>query len=81
MSAVREALVLPLIFLTVTLLAGARLGAGVALAPPSLFTLVLATMLLAALVRSGVPRSGSPATSCCLMQRSMTFAPAFSVSS
>lgn len=53
MSAIREALVLPLIFLTVALLAGARLAAGVALAPPSLFTLVLATMLVAALVRSG----------------------------
>ncbi len=53
MSAAREAIVLPLLFLTVTLLAGARLGAAVALAPPSLFSLVLATMLLAALVRGG----------------------------
>lgn len=53
MSAFREALVLPLIFLTVTLLAGLHLGAGVALAPPSLFSLVLGTMLVAALVRSG----------------------------
>lgn len=53
MSAVREAFVLPLIFLTVTCLAGLRLGAGVALVPPSLFALVLATMLLAALVRGG----------------------------
>ena len=34
MTAIREAFVLPLIFLTVTLLAGVRLGAGVALAPP-----------------------------------------------
>ena len=53
MSAIREAVVLPLIFLTVTLMAGVQLGAGVALTPPSLFTLVLGTMLLAALVRSG----------------------------
>jgi hypothetical protein len=53
MSATREALALPLLFLTVTLLAGARLGATVALVPPSLFSLVLATMLLAALIRSG----------------------------
>jgi hypothetical protein len=53
MSAVREALVLPLIFLTVTLLAGVQLGRTVTLVPPSLFTLVLGTMLLAALVRSG----------------------------
>src|SRR6185436_3133562 len=53
MTAFREAFVLPLIFLTVALLGGVRLGTGVALAPPSLFTLVLATMLIAALVRSG----------------------------
>jgi hypothetical protein len=53
MTAIREAFVLPLIFLTVTLLGGVHLGARVALAPPSLFALVLGTMLLAALVRSG----------------------------
>lgn len=53
MSAIREALVLPLVFLSVTLLAGVQLGARVALVPPSLFALVLGTMLLAALVRSG----------------------------
>jgi hypothetical protein len=52
-SAIREAVVLPLIFLTVTLLAGVQLGTGVALVPPSLFSLVLGTMLLAALIRSG----------------------------
>jgi hypothetical protein len=52
-TATREAFVLPLIFLTVTVLAGLRLGAAVALEPPSLFALVLGTMLLAALVRSG----------------------------
>ena len=53
MSAVREAVVLPLMFLTVALLAGVQLGPAVALVPPSLFSLVLATMLIAALVRSG----------------------------
>jgi hypothetical protein len=53
MSAIREALVLPVVFLTVTLLSGVQLGTGVALVPPSLFALVLGTMLLAALVRSG----------------------------
>jgi hypothetical protein len=53
MSAAREAVVLPMIFLTVTLLAGVQLGPRVALVPPSLFALVLGTLLLAALVRSG----------------------------
>jgi len=53
MSAIREAIVLPLLFLTVILLGGVRLGAGVALVPPSLFSLVLGTMLVAALVRGG----------------------------
>ena len=53
MSALREAVVLPLLFLTVTLLAGAQIGTDVVLAAPSLFALVLATMLIAALVRGG----------------------------
>ena len=53
MSAVREAIVLPFLLLTVALLAGADIGTGVALVPPSLFSLVLATMLIVALVRSG----------------------------
>lgn len=52
-QAAREAVLLPMIFLTVTLLAGLHIGPRVALAPPSLFALVLGTMLLAALVRSG----------------------------
>lgn len=52
-QAAREAVLLPIVFLTVTLLAGVQLGPGVALVPPSLFALVLGTMLLAALVRSG----------------------------
>jgi hypothetical protein len=52
-SAVREAIVLPFLLLTVALLAGAHIGTTVALVPPSLFSLVLATMLIVALVRSG----------------------------
>lgn len=53
MTALREAIVLPLLLLTIALVAGARLDARVTLEPPSLFSLVLATMLLVALVRSG----------------------------
>jgi hypothetical protein len=53
MSAVREAFVLPLIFLTVALLGGFEPGGNVAWTGPSLFSLVLALMLLGALVRSG----------------------------
>jgi len=53
MTALREAVVLPLLFLTIALVAGAHIDTRVALVPPSLFSLVLATMLIAALVRSG----------------------------
>lgn len=53
MTAVREAVVLPVLLLTIALVAGLRLDARVALVPPSLFSLVLATMLIAALIRSG----------------------------
>ncbi len=53
MSAAREAVLLPLIFLTVTLLAGMQLGPGVAFVAPSLFSVVLGAMFVAALVRSG----------------------------
>jgi hypothetical protein len=53
MSAAREALGLPLVFLTVTLLGGLQPGTPFALTGPSLFSLVLAAMLFAALVRSG----------------------------
>jgi hypothetical protein len=53
MTARREAIVLPAIFLTVALVGGAELGGGVALVPASLFALVLAVMLVAALVRCG----------------------------
>ena len=53
MTALREAVVLPLLLLTIALLAGARIDARVALVPPSLFSLVLATMLIGTLVKSG----------------------------
>ena len=53
MTAAREAIVLPLMFLTVALFGGLEPGAPDPWAPPSLFSLVLAVMVLAALVRSG----------------------------
>jgi hypothetical protein len=52
-TALREAVLLPLLLLTIVLMAGARLDARVALVPPSLFSLVLATMVIGALVKSG----------------------------
>jgi hypothetical protein len=52
-SAVREAIVLPVAFLTVALLGGLEPGARDPWAAPSLFSLVLAVMVIAALVRSG----------------------------
>jgi hypothetical protein len=53
MTPIREALYLPLVFLTVTLFGGVRVADRVALVPPPLFALVLATMLLSILVRCG----------------------------
>jgi hypothetical protein len=53
MTALREAVVLPLLLLTVAFVAGARPGARVELVPPTLFALMLAALLVAALVRSG----------------------------
>ena len=53
MTAAREAILLPLLFLTVTLFGGLEPGAPDPWAPPSLFSLVLAVMVVAALVRSG----------------------------
>ena len=59
MTVVREALVLPFVFLTVALLGGLELrpeGAAsglVSWSPPSVFSLVLAVLLLGALIRSG----------------------------
>jgi hypothetical protein len=53
MSAVREAIVLPMAFLTVALLGGLRIGPTLVLVPAPLISLVLAVMLLSALVRAG----------------------------
>ena len=54
MTPVREAIILPSIFLTVVLLGGLRVGATVKLVPPSLTALLLAMLLLATLVRGRV---------------------------
>lgn len=53
MTATREAIALPLVFLTVALFGGLRITEGVALLPPPLFALVLAVLLLGLLVRCG----------------------------
>jgi hypothetical protein len=53
MTAVREALVLPALFLSVTLLGSLRLGAALMLRPPTVFSLLLAVLLTATLVQSG----------------------------
>src|SRR5688572_12293795 len=53
MTAAREAIYLPVLFLTVTLLGGLRPGSAVLLAPPSLFALILAVLLVGVLVQSG----------------------------
>ena len=49
----RDAIVLPVLLLTVSLLGGIHPGTRIALVPPSLFCLVLGTLLVVALVRSG----------------------------
>jgi hypothetical protein len=54
MTPLREAFVLPSLFLTVALLGGLRLAENVRLEPPALVTLVLAVLLIGSLVRSGV---------------------------
>lgn len=53
MTATREAITLPVIFLTVVLLGALRLSTPVQVTPPSLFSLILASFAMAALVRSG----------------------------
>jgi hypothetical protein len=53
MTAVREAIALPLVFLTVALFGGLRIAERVALQPPPLFALVLAVLLIGVLVRCG----------------------------
>jgi hypothetical protein len=52
MRPLREALIVPCLFLTVALLGGLRLGDRVRLIPPPLIALVLGILLIAALVRS-----------------------------
>jgi hypothetical protein len=58
MTAVREALALPCLFLTVALLGGLRLSADVRLMPPPLVALVLGVLLLGALFRAAVFNPG-----------------------
>jgi hypothetical protein len=53
MTPAREAIYLPLLFLTVALLGGVRPGGPIVLAPPSLFSLILAVMLVGMLIQSG----------------------------
>jgi hypothetical protein len=54
MSVLSEAVLLPSIFLTVTLLGGLRIGASVTLLPPSVVSLILAALMLTALIRAAV---------------------------
>jgi hypothetical protein len=54
MTPLREAFVLPCLFLTVALLGGLRLGPDVRLVPPPLVALVLAVLLVGSLARAGV---------------------------
>jgi hypothetical protein len=52
-TASREAIVLPVLFLTVVLAGSMRPGAAATLVPPSLASLIAATVMLALLVRGG----------------------------
>jgi hypothetical protein len=54
MTPLREALVLPFLFLSVALLGGLRLGADVRLVPPAAGALILAVLTIGALARSRV---------------------------
>jgi len=54
MSVFREAVVLPLLFLTVTLLGGLRFGAPVRFVAPPLIAIVVGLLLVAALIRATV---------------------------
>ena len=54
MKAATEAVYLPMLFLTVSLLGGLRLDERVTFVPPPLFALVLGMMLFGVLVRGGV---------------------------
>jgi len=57
-TATREAIALPLVFLTVALFGGLRIADRVALLPPPLFALVLSVLLLGLLVRCGALAAG-----------------------
>jgi hypothetical protein len=52
MSVVREALVLPIMFLTVTLLGGLRVGREMTFVPPALIALVLGVLTMGSLIRA-----------------------------
>jgi hypothetical protein len=54
MTVLRESVVLPALFLTVALLGGLRVAAGVRLLPPSVMALALAMLLFGCLVRARV---------------------------
>lgn len=54
MTATREAIVLPALFLTAALLGGLRVNTRIVLLPPPLVALVLGVLLVGALVRGGV---------------------------
>ena len=58
MSAIREAFVIPLLFLTVTLFGGLRIGERVELVTPPLVAVVLGILLVGALVRGGAVAPG-----------------------
>jgi hypothetical protein len=53
MTVAREVFVLPLVFLTVTLLGGLRIGETTRLVPPSVYALVLGVLTLRVVVQSG----------------------------
>ena len=53
MNVVREAFVLPIIFLTVTLLGGLRVGAEIRFLPPALTAVVLGVLTIASVIRAG----------------------------
>jgi hypothetical protein len=53
MTAVREAITLPIVFLTVTLIGGLRIGNPTALVPPSPYLLLLGGLLIRLVVKSG----------------------------
>lgn len=53
MTIVREAILLPAVFLTVTLLGGLRIGPTVVLQPPTVYALVLGVLLVRIFIQSG----------------------------